>query len=127
MALTADSRYFALAEFRHPELMSEEFVAWLDRVRAEYGFPLTLTSDGRTAAENAVASGSSPSSRHLCGEAVDAAFPPTANHLWLFVQAVMRCAAARPIELELVHSHRDSHVHVAWLQPGRASSLIVAA
>ena len=64
MALTADTRYFALAEFRHPELMDEAFVAWLNKVRAEYGFPLTLTSDARTPEENAAASGSSPTSRH---------------------------------------------------------------
>ena len=127
MALVSDTTYFKLKEFRHPELMSIPFVMWLNSVRKEFGFPIKITSDGRTAAENAAASGSSPTSRHLLGEAVDIEFPPTANHLWLLVQAVMTCQATRPIELELVHSPADSHVHLAWLAPGRASALIVAA
>lgn len=126
MPLTADTRYFALAEFKHPELMSADFVAWLNKVRAEYGFPIRLTSDARTPAENDAlkARGSSPSSRHLAGEAIDMAYPPTANHVWLLVEAVMKCQTARPIELELVPA--DGHIHIAWLQPGRASSLIIA-
>lgn len=127
MALTTDTKYFKLAEFRHPELMSEEFVTWLNKVRAEYGFPLHLTSDARTPEENLRTSGSSPTSRHLVGQAIDVEFPPTANHVWLLVQAVMRVADAHPIELELVHGATDAHVHLAWLPPGRASALIVAA
>src|SRR5438132_11143353 len=112
MALTADTRYFKLSEFRHPELMDLDFVAWLNKVRAEYGFPLTLTSDARTPEENAAASGSSPTSRHLVGQAIDAEFPPTANHVWHLVQAVMTVADAHPIELELVNGPSDRHIHL---------------
>lgn len=127
MALTSDTKYFKLSEFHHPELMNADFVEWLNKVRFEYGFPIQLTSDARTAEENAAASGSSPTSRHLVGEAVDIRFPPTAYHVWRLVEAVMKMQVARPVELELVNSARDSHVHIAWLQPGRASSLIVTA
>lgn len=127
MALTVDTRYFKLAEFRHPELMSADFVGWLNKVRAEYAFPIVLTSDARTAAENDAASGSSPHSRHLVGEAVDMEFPYTSNHLWLLVEAIMKCQAARSIELEIVNSTKDRHVHLAWLALGKASSFIVTA
>jgi len=126
MPLLADTRYFKLAEFRHPELMNVDFVLWLNKVRFEYGYPMVLTSDGRTPAENAAASGSVPTSRHLVGEAIDMEFPPTANHLWLLVEAVMKTMEARPIELEIVHGPSDHHVHIAWLEPGRASSLTVS-
>lgn len=126
MALTSDTRFFKLREFKHPELMSADFVAWLNKVREEYGFPMVLTSDGRTPAENAALldKGASPSSRHLVGEAVDIAYPPTANHAWLLVQAVMSAPTTRSVELELVPA--DGHVHIAWLQLGRAPALIVA-
>jgi len=127
MPLLVDTRFFKLSEFRHPELMNADFVTWLNAIREEYGFPIVLTSDGRTPEENAAASGSSPTSRHLVGEAIDMEFPPTANHTWLLVQAVLQTPTMRPIELELVHSAADAHVHIAWLPLGRASSLIVSA
>lgn len=122
--LMSDLRYFALSELKHPELDSPDFWAWLDRVRELYGFPLVVTSDGRTAAENAAAPNSSPTSRHLFGEAADFEFPPSMNHLFLLVDAVMHAETDRPIELEIVHD-QNAHVHVAWLPMGRASSLIV--
>ena len=126
MPLTNDTRFFALKEFSHPELMDADFVDFLNAVRFEYGNPIKLTSDARTPAENAAASGSSPKSRHLVGQAVDMQFPPTANHLWRLVEAVVHCQRTQPIELEIVHGPADAHIHLAWLAPGRASSLIVA-
>jgi len=119
-------KHFKWREWKHPELMDFAFTQFLDAVRTEYGFPIVLTSDARTPAENAAASGSSPSSRHLVGQAVDIRFPPTANHLWLLVHAVYSCQRASPIELELVHGPADSHVHIAWEVLGRASSLELA-
>jgi len=123
----ATLRHFKWSEFHHPELMDYAFCTFVDDVRHEFGFPVVLTSDARTANENAAASGSRPTSRHLAGQAVDFKFPPTANHLWLLVAAVMRCMRAPPVELELVNSAQDQHVHLAWLEPGRASKLLVKA
>lgn len=123
----ATLRWFKWNEFRHPEGMDFGFVKWLDQVRHEYGWPLVLTSDFRTPLENAAASGSALYSRHLVGQAVDMKFPPTSFHVWRLVKAVMDVPVAEPIELELVNSDRDQHVHVAWLKPGQASKLVVAA
>ena len=120
-------RFFKWGEFHHPELMDYAFCVFLDHVRYEYGFPLVLTSDARTSAENAAASGHAANSRHLVGQAVDMVFPPTAQHLWQLVAAVFSVAGDRPVELELVHSAQDRHVHVAFLEAGKASTLIVAA
>lgn len=127
-AQAATLRWFEWGEFRHPELLDFAFVQWLDHVRAEYAFPIVVTSDARSAPENMALekSGAAPNSRHMAGQAVDIVFPPTKNHLWLLVAAVLKCTQAAPIELELVHGPSDSHVHIAWLQAGRASSLELA-
>jgi uncharacterized protein YcbK (DUF882 family) len=122
-------RHFAPAEFHHGELMSIAYLRWLDEVRDRYAFPIQLTNDGRTQEENnaLLRKGASPNSRHLVGEAVDITFPPTAYHLWRLVEAVFQVPAPRPIELELVNSSIDQHVHVAWMGPGRSNKLLVKA
>lgn len=120
-------KWFKWAEFRHPELCDFQFLYFLDQVREEYGWPIRLTSDARTPEENVAASGHSETSRHLVGQAVDMEFPPTSNHLWRLAEAVFKVAGERVIELELVNSAVDQHVHIAFLQPGRASKLLVKA
>jgi len=119
--------FFQWSEFRHPDLVDYRFAMFVDDVRREYGFPIVLTSDARTPAENEAASGHAVNSRHLVGQAVDMRFPPTAYHVWRLVEAVMKVTGDRSIELELVHSAVDQHVHLAFLEPGRASKLVVAA
>jgi len=119
-------RWFQESEFKHPELMDSQFLVFLDDVRQAYGYPIELTSDGRTAAENAAAPNSSPTSLHLIGRAIDTHFPPTAQHLWALVQAVQTVAGARACELELVYPN-DPHVHIGlWPDAsGRTSVLIL--
>jgi peptidase M15-like protein len=120
-------KFFKWSEFKHPELFDYAFAVFIDQVRYEYGWPIVLTSDARTLAENNAASGHSVTSRHLVGQAVDMEFPPSSNHLWRLVEAVIKVAGERPIELELVNSAVDHHVHIAFLEPGRASKLLVKA
>jgi peptidase M15-like protein len=122
-------RFFKWSEFRHPELFDYSFAVFIDQVRYEYGWPIVLTNDARTPAENEAlrSQGSAPNSRHLAGQAIDMEFPPSSNHLWRLVEAVMKVAGERPIELELVNSSVDTHVHIAFLEPGRASKLLVKA
>jgi len=122
-------RFFKLSEFKHPELMDYSFCVFLDHVRYEYGFPLVLTNDARTQAENDAlkAHGSADHSRHLVGQAVDMVYPQDSQHVWALVTAIFACAGERPIELELVNSTVDKHVHVAFLEPGKASKLLVKA
>jgi len=126
-AQAASLKFFKPTEWRHADLVSYAFAVYLDDVRREYGYPIVLTSDARTAAENAAASGHSPTSRHLYGEAVDTRFPPTSQHLWKLVHAVFKVAGDRAIELELVNSTVDQHVHIAFLPLGQTSKLLVKA
>ena len=120
--------HFKWSEFKHADLMDFAFCTFLDEVRDAYGFPIVLTNDGRTPAENDAlrAQGSAPNSRHLAGQAVDMRLPPTSNHLWRLVEAIVEAShkcSERAIELELA----QQHLHLAWLEPGRASKLFVSA
>lgn len=127
MPITSTLRHFALTEFRHPTLVDNAAAIWLDDIRDACGFPLVLTSDARTPEENAAASGSSPTSLHLTGRAFDLRYPKTAEEVWRFVDAVLLCSGERPVELELVNSAQDKHLHIALLAAGNVSRLIVRA
>src|SRR6266850_2086151 len=112
MPITSTLRHFALTEFHHPDLVQNEAAVWLDDIRESCGFPLTITSDARTSEENAAASGSSPTSLHLQGRAFDLRYPGTPEEVWRLVEAVFVVSGHRAVELELVHSATDSHVHI---------------
>lgn len=127
MPITSTLRHFALSEFHHPELVENEAAVWLDDIRDAANIPLVLTSDARTAAENAAASGSSPTSLHLTGRAFDLRYPKNPEEVWKLVDAVYLASGERPVELELVHSANDQHVHIALLPTGKVSRLIVRA
>lgn len=127
MPITSTLRHFALTEFRHPELLDNAAATWLDDIRELCGFPLIITSDARTPEENAAASGSSPTSLHLTGRAFDLRYPKTAEEVWRLVDAVYLASGERAVELELVHSSQDKHVHIALLPVGKSSRLIVKA
>lgn len=127
MPISSPLRHFKASEFRHPELVLDAAAVWLDDIREACGFPLVLTSDARTPEENAAASGSSPTSWHLQGRAFDLRYPASAELVWRFVDAVFLASGDRPVELELVHSAKDSHLHIALLPAGRQSRIIVRA
>lgn len=127
MPITSPLRHFGLTEFRHPELVLDQAAVFLDDIRDSAGFPLVITSDARTPAENAVASGSSPTSWHLRGRAFDLRYPSTPERVWVFVNAVLLVAGERPVELELVNSAQDKHLHIALLPTGHQSRIIVRA
>lgn len=127
MPITSTLHHFGLSEFRHPELVQNDAAVWLDDIREACGFALVLTSDARTPAENAAASGSSPTSLHLTGRAFDLRYPASAEQVWKLVDAVYLASGERPVELELVHSATDKHVHLALLAAGSQSRLIVRA
>lgn len=127
MPITSTLRHFQRKEFRHPELVEDTAAVWLDDIRDAYDAPLVLTSDARTPEENAAASGSSPTSLHLQGRAFDLRYPDSAELVWRFVDAVMLVSGTRPVELELVNSAQDKHLHIALLPEGRQSRIIVRA
>ena len=120
-------RWFRPREFRHPELVEAEAAHFLDAVRETYGAPLVLTSDARTPEENAAARGSSPTSLHLQGRAFDLQWIPDPEALWRLVDAVYLVAGRNPIELELVNSVTDKHIHLGCLASGRVSRLLIRA
>lgn len=130
---TAALQYFVPTEFRHPELVDHSVAVFLDQLRGAFGSSLTLTSDARTAAENAAALGSSPTSLHLLGRAFDLRWPGNEEQMWHFLEAFFLTlgwtppADPRAVELELVHGAKDSHVHFALYPNARPSRLIIAA
>ena len=105
-------RHFTAPEFRHPDLVDDAAAVWLDDIRQTYGAPLELTSDARTLEENRAIPGSSATSLHLIGRAFDLRWVADPEALWRFVDAVFLVSGGRPVELELVHSAADHHIHL---------------
>lgn len=130
----ATLRHFTAAEFRHAPLVDYSCATFLDQLREAYGLPLVLTSDARTPAENAAASGSSPTSLHLAGRAFDLAWPGGEEEVWRFLTAFFLALGWTPpegrnrsVELELVHSATDKHVHFGIFPNVRPSRLLITA
>lgn len=121
-------RHFQLSEFAHPNLVDNAAAVFLDDIRNLYGNPLTITSDARTAEENAAASGSSATSLHLLGRAFDLKWIADPEQLWTFVESVLLAAGERAVELELVNGPSDRHIHVGLYPNGdHKSRLLVRA
>lgn len=120
---------FAPHEFRNWDLVEQQAADALQAIREAYGRSLTLTSDARTPAENAAASGSSPTSLHLLGRAFDLRWISDPISLWRFVAAVFHVAVMQDlsVELELVHSATDQHIHLGFYPTQRPSQIIVRA
>jgi hypothetical protein len=118
--------------WRHREKLTPRFVAWIEHACAKAGVYPPITSDWRDPAANAGASGSSKTSRHLFGEAVDFAIPHTGHGgiVGPLLVALIREADAAgltpQIEIELVASAKDNHLHVA-LDPGQSVPAIFGA
>lgn len=131
MPIPKNLKYFKESEFKYPELMKEWFVYWLDTVRDVANEKFILTSDGRPRNVNAGASGSSSTSLHLVGQAVDMKLPVRSRELWNIVSAVVLRSATSSelrkelerrevhgqlpvmgVELELVHGPTDRHIHL---------------
>jgi hypothetical protein len=122
-----DLRYFRPSEFRNGDLVDNDAVRYLDEVRHRYGFPLYLTSDARLAGD--APPGASKTSLHYDGRAFDLRWIQPAHRLFHFTKCAMEVAAERGvrIELELVNSLRDRHVHIGLQRPGVENELIIAA
>jgi len=119
-------RWFSRAEFRHPDLVDGDAAKFLDEVRWRYGFPLYITDDARMPEDRPP--GSSPSSLHYAGRAFDLKWIQPATKLFHFTKCAMEVAAERQvnIELEIVNSLKDRHIHLGVQKPGVESELIVA-
>jgi len=130
MALNKDLPNFKLSEFKHPELIEPLAANFLQAVRDRYGAPIRVTSDARTAAENAAAGGSALS-WHLRGRAFDLRWPADDVLAYKLIRAIILQAEEwsedLTLELELVYSERDRHIHFAVKDNRTPSRLIVAA
>lgn len=120
-------QFFQASEFRHPEYVDTGAALYLDDVRRQFGYPLYVTDDARLVGDRPP--GSSPSSLHFAGRAFDLKWIQPAERLYHFVDCAMRVAAERRIniELELVNSLQDRHIHLGVQRPGVESELIIAA
>jgi hypothetical protein len=132
MPLTRNLTNFALSEFRHPEIVDSEAADFLQSVRTLYSAPMTLTSDGRTEAENDAAGGS-PTSWHLKGRAFDVRAPEGGSGWWKLVAAIFTSLefwrrttnASVTVELELCPaSSGQPHLHFALKNDGSPSVLL---
>lgn len=70
------SEHFNVREFRcrdgsDPVFIDTELVALLEKIRAHFGKPVTITSGFRTAAHNATVAKAAKYSQHLYGKAAD--------------------------------------------------------
>ena len=97
-------KFFNVKEFRHPEIMEEAFLLFLDQARNLSGVSFKLNSDGRSKEENVVASGYGKRSAHLIGRAVD--IDIKLNDFAIHFNIV------KSLGLEIVNEPSDSHIHV---------------
>lgn len=132
MAVPNNLRYFAPSEFQHPFLVNEWCVRQLDSLRGLYGEPLIVTDDARLPTDAPPGSAGSDS-LHVKGQAFDLRTrDKTEQQMWKLVGAAYVIAASLPpvtagIELELVASKTDHHLHIGFFMDGRPSRLFVSA
>ena len=129
--------HFKPSEFKAYAKMDEGFLRYLDEVREVAGVAFFLTSDFRTADENAAAAGSSSASLHLTGNAVDFATVGSRARMaqefykdcWAIARACAFVVRPRNVQLEFVKGPTDWHVHLGLYPAGdvRPSRLIVTA
>lgn len=86
----------------------------LQPLRDAVAVPVTITSGYRPPALNAVIPGSSDTSDHMNGAAVDIIAPPYTNHeliqvLWELAQA----GKVRGIDQVITYNHKG-HLHIGW-------------
>ena len=126
MPIISELRHFKRTEFKRPELVDDQAARYLDEVRHRYGFPLIITDDARIPGE--APPGASLTSLHYDGRAFDLRWITPAHRLYHFVECAMEVANwwMLSIELELVNSARDKHIHIGLQRAGVASELIVA-
>lgn len=128
--------------WKHPTKLTDRFRAWVEVACGNCGIYPPITNDWRDPVFTDP--GASKTSRHLFGEGVDFDIPRTGHSgivgplvvalIWeRALQAGLMMppfaefmAACREVEIELVASAKDSHLHVA-LDPGQKAPAIFGA
>jgi hypothetical protein len=107
--------YFSISEFKHPELIDPEAFTLLNEIRHAAGFPIVVTDDARTPEDQP--EGHSETSLHLIGRAFDLRTRNLSKfQMYTLVDAILVIAVEYEvkIELELVSSSTDKHLHVGF-------------
>jgi len=117
--------------WKHPDKITTRFRSLIEGAEADCGVYLPTMSDWRNPATFKDA-GAAPTSRHYYGEAVDKDIPYKGHgtSVGLLITALIRRATVMAIlnelEIEIVASERDSHLHIA-LDPSQENIAIFAA
>lgn len=126
--ITTYQSEFAKGEFKHPDQVNQEAYDFLVKVRRRYAKPMVLTDDARVPTDKPL--GFSETSLHYKGQAFDLrARDMSWVDMWNLVEAIMFEAFLLPkekqgVELELVWSETDKHVHIAiWLDGKHKNTL----
>lgn len=129
----SDTKWFKLRELKHPEVVNQTALELLSEIREQADQPLVITDDGRLPTEHPT--GSVADSLHYKGQAFDLRIKDkSAEELFRFVRAVVNVAdwvcrgAKSGVEIELVSSVTDHHLHVGfWLGVRSFNTFIVRA
>jgi len=124
--LTSKLQHFAYTEFQNPLLVDDTAARALDMVRDLYGKPLTITSDARSAAEEAALPNSATppeSSLHVQGRAFDLrwAFDDPTDCYAFFSAVFSTCRVfgfQAEIEPRTPHSGQSVHMHLGFYLAG---------
>lgn len=110
-----DRWYFNPSEFKHPELVNRDALLNLDMFRTFVSHPIIITDDARTDEENP--SGSAGiRSLHKQGRAFDIRIRDWDPEKLFNAVKTLTFHWIRGMELELVWSNKDKHLHVGWYE-----------
>lgn len=130
--LNHDLKWFKLTEFKHPELVNEQAAFLLDEIREQYGRPLVLTDDARL--PGVVPEGGSLTSLHFKGQAFDLRSRDMSDEdMWKLVTSVFNVATwvargqKEGVELEIVSSPTDHHIHLGFFLGAARNRLLIRA
>ncbi len=103
--------YFGPGEFRHPGMMDPKFLIQLDRLRAEFTYPIHINSDARSLAKQ----------EKLYRKEIAAGQPWPKESAHLFIKnTLVRCVDIEPVvesesqEIRLVHLITKRHLDGTW-------------
>lgn len=130
---TSDTKWFKLTELSQPRLVNQTAFDLLSEIREQANQPLVITDDGRLPSDHPT--GSVENSLHYKGQAFDLRTKDkTAEEMYRLVRAVLNVAdwvcrgTKSGVEIELVSSKTDHHLHVGfWLGARSFNTLIVRA
>lgn len=125
-----DTKWFKLTELSHPRIVNQTALELLSEVREQANQALVITDDGRLPEETPT--GASPSSLHPKGQAFDLRTRnKTAEEMFRLLRAMFNVAdwicrgTKSGVEVELVSSSTDHHLHIGFFLGARSFNTFV--